>query len=125
MDLSVIAVLFGMSTIWVFLYKRDWLLQKLPSLILLIVNFGLFILAYILQYLSVGNPKLIIFLKMGFLAQLIFLLLVSVFRMVYYRDPVETFWTMDIKLMKDGIFNFVFWVGGIIIPAILISIKVL
>lgn len=125
MDLSLIAVLFGMSTIWVFLYKREWLLQKKPSLILLIVNFSFFVLAYIFDYWSIGNARLIVFLKMGFLSQLIFLLLVSIFRKIYNRDPVDTFWAIDVKLMKDGIFNFIFWVTAIMIPAILISTKIL
>lgn len=114
-----------MDTLIVFMYKRDWLLSRQPFTILLAVNFLLLILSYLLQYYSVGNPKMVVALKMPVLSQLLFIGLVTVFRKVYNRDPVDTFWTMDVSLMKDGIFNFFFWVLAIILPAILAFTKVI
>jgi len=118
--MDFIYIILGMNTLIVFIYKRDWFLRRKPFLILLFVNFLLLILGYLLQYYSVGNHKMVVVLKMPMLSQLLFIGLVIIFRKVYNRDPVDTFWTMDVSLMKDGIFNFFFWVVAIILPVILI-----
>lgn len=99
-----------MTTLIVFMYKRDWLWSRKPFTILLAVNFQLLILGYLLQYYSVGNPKMVVALKMPVLSQLLFIALVTIFRKVYNREPVDTFWTMDVSLMKDGIF-LIFYFG--------------
>lgn len=116
--MNIIFVFLGMSTLLVFLYKREWLLGRRPFLILLVLNVILFILGYILE--NGVDFKLSVALKMGLLSQLIFTALVTLFRRIYKRDPVDTFWTMDVSLMKDGIFNFVFWVLGGVIPALIV-----
>jgi hypothetical protein len=123
MDFAYIAL--GLNTLAVFLYKREWLLKKKPFTILLAVNILLLILGYIFQYNLIGNPNMVVALKMPLLSQLIFISLVTIFRKVYNRDPVNTFWTMDISLMKDGIFNFTFWVTAILLPSILVFTKVI
>ncbi len=123
MDFAYIAL--GLNTLAVFLYKREWLLKKKPFTILLAINILLLILGYIFQYNLIGNPNMVVALKMPLLSQLIFISLVTIFRKVYNRDPVDTFWTMDISLMKDGIFNFTFWVTAILLPSILVFTKVI
>jgi len=123
MDFAYIAL--GLNTLAVFLYKREWLLKKKPFTILLAVNILLLILGYIFQYNLIGNPNMVVALKMPLLSQLIFISLVTIFRKAYNRDPVDTFWTMDISLMKDGIFNFTFWVTAILLPSILVFTKVI
>ena len=114
-----------MNTLVVFMYKREWLLSKKPFTILLAINLILLVVGYLLQYYSIGNPKMVIALKMPVLSQLLFIGLVTIFRKVYNRDPVDTFWTKDVSLMRDGIFNFFFWVVAIIILAILVFTKVI
>lgn len=123
MDFAYIAL--GLNTLAVFLYKREWLLKKKPYTILLAINILLLILGYIFQYNLIGNPNMVVALKIPLLSQLIFISLVTIFRKVYNRDPVDTFWTMDISLMKDGIFNFTFWVTAILLPSILVFTKVI
>ncbi len=123
--MDFIYIILGMNTLIVFMYKRDWLLSRKPFTITLTVNFLLLILGYLLQYYSVGNPKMVVALKMPVLSQLLFIGLVTIFRKIYNRDPVDTFWTMDVSLMKDGIFNFFFWVVAIILPAILVFTKII
>lgn len=113
-------ILIGMNPLIVFLYHREWLLDKTIFKILLLVNLILFIVGYALQNNSINNFKLVVALKMPILSQLLFVILVFVFRKIFNRDPVDTFWTMDVKLMKDGIFNFIFWVLGGLLPAILV-----
>jgi hypothetical protein len=118
--MDFIFILLGINTLLVFLYQREWLLQKRPFTILLAFNLILFVLGYVLQHFPIGNPKLIVALKMPVLSQLLFMGLITVFRKIYNRDPVDTFWSSDISLMKDGIFNFVFWVVAVVLPAILV-----
>lgn len=119
--MSIVAVFVGMSTLWIFLFKREWLLSKKCFSNLLIINILLFVLSFVFKYFDIGDINLIEFLKMGLISQLVFLPLVAIFRMIYSRNPKETFWSMDLDLMKDGVFNFVYWVCAIIIPALLIS----
>lgn len=85
----------------------------------------MFIGSYIFETNLIGNPKVVIALKMPLLSQLLFILMIVCFRKIYNRNPVDTFWTMDRGLMKDGIFNFVFWVIGVILPAILVFTKII
>ena len=42
---------------------------------------------------------------------IIFFILSKIYKSFFGKNPEDTFWTMDTKLMKDGIFNFLF--GGI------------
>jgi hypothetical protein len=125
MDINFVFVLLGINTQIVFLYKREWLLEKIPFLILLVVNIVLLAAGYLLEAKLIGNPKLVIALKMSLFSQLIFISMVFIFRKIYSRDPVDTFWTMDLKLMKDGIFNFVFWLAAGIIPAIIVFDRII
>ena len=118
--MNFIYIALGMTTLLVFLYKREWLLNKNSALALLGWNLVLFILGSLLFNFEVGNPKMVVALKMPLLAQVIFIVLVSIFRKIYKYDPVDTFWTMDTSLMKDGIFNFLFFSTAIIFPAILV-----
>jgi hypothetical protein len=125
MNIDFIFILFGMNTLIVFLFKREWLLEKNTFLLLLAANIFLFIAGYILEAKQMigGNPKLVLALKMPLLSQLLFICMVICFRKIYKRNPVDTFWTMDKKLMKDGVFNFVFWVVGVLLPTILVFTK--
>ena len=123
--MDFVFILLGINTLFVFLFKREWLLQKHSFFIMLICNFILCIFCYVLQYHSIGNPKLVVALKMPVISQVLFVIFVFVFRKLYDRNPVDTFWTMDSTLMKDGIFNFVFWFLAIMLPAYLVFEKVI
>lgn len=125
MDINFVFIILGTNTLLVFLYKREWLLEKKSYLILLIANLILFGMGYLLQAKLIGNPKLVVALKMPLLSQLLFSFMVICFRKIYKRTPVDTFWTMDMTLMKDGVFNFVFWFLAIILPAILVFGKII
>ncbi len=114
-----------MNTLAVFLFKREWLLKKHSFTILLVFNLILFALYHVLESYAIGDQKMIVALKMPVLSQLVFICLLTIFQKIYKRDPVDTFWSTDIRLMNDGIFNFFFWVVGIILPAILVFKKVI
>jgi|SRR5580700_787566 hypothetical protein len=34
--------------------------------------------------------------------------LLWIYRKLFHSNPADTFWSMDINLMKDGIFNFIY-----------------
>jgi hypothetical protein len=37
---------------------------------------------------------------------------------MHKRNAVDTFWPMDTRVFKDGMFNFIVWSLGMIIPVI-------
>ncbi|HTB25202.1 MAG TPA: hypothetical protein VK711_07515 [Puia sp.] len=106
--MNIIFLILGMNVLFIFFFQRPWLLNMKPYLILLSINLLLFILAYLFHHYSIGDPRFTVLLKVPFLYQLSFLALLWIYRKLYHADPVDTFWSMDIKLMKDGIFNFIF-----------------
>lgn len=118
--MDFIFILLGINTLIIFLYKREWLLQKQPFIIVMACNLTLFMLGYVLQHYSIVISKFVVALKMPLLSQLLFLSLAFLFRKIYDRDVVDTFWVSDLRLMKDGVFNFIFWVTGIMLPAVLV-----
>lgn len=118
--MDFIFILLGINTLFIFLYKREWLLQKQPFIIVMACNLTLFMLGYVLPYYSIVISEFVVALKMPLLSQLLFLSLAFLFRKIYDKDAVDTFWVNDLRLMKDGVFNFIFWVTGIMLPAVLV-----
>ena len=117
MDFLYIAL--GLNILLIFLVKREWLLEKHPFSILLLCNTSLFLLGYLLPYFSIVYSIMVVALKIPILSQLLFMLLVKVFRKTN-KIHVDTFWTMDKHLMKDVKFNVAFWLIAILLPAILV-----
>ena len=103
-------VLLGLNVQFIFLLKRELLFNKKSFLIILSFNLVLFF---------IGNIEFLRPLKIGIASQLIFTLLLLMFKIVFKKNPVDTFWVVDTSLIKDGIFNFLFWVLGILIPVFL------
>lgn len=123
--MDFIYIVLGMNTLIIFIYVRKWLVCRKPFMILFAINFLLLTMGYLFQYYSVGNSRMVVALKMPVLAQSLFIGLVAIFRKVYNRDPVDSFWTMDANLMKDGVFNLFFWMVAIILPAILVFTNII
>ena len=123
--MDFIFIILGMSTMLLFLFKRDWLMNKNASILLLVWNIFLFCGGYSLQFYRIGNPEIVIALKISLLCQIIFFVLVFSFRKLYGKNPEDTFWTMDISLLKDGIFNFLFWVIAGFVSAVLVFTKII
>ena len=104
----------------IFIYKRQWLFDKRIFISIALTSFLLFGVSYALSKLDIGNPKFIPALKIPFLAVVVFFIMNRIFFQVYQRNPEDTFWSMDLTLMRDGIFNLLFWFIGVMIPAFLI-----
>ncbi|MFY7812031.1 MAG: hypothetical protein ACOVQ2_09900 [Flavobacterium sp.] len=115
-----ILVILALNILYIFYFKREYLNNNKTFIIILIFNLFLFLLSIIINYTNYYNSENIKLLKVPIISQIIYFALLSVFRKLYNRDPKDTFWSMDIKLMKDGIFNFIFLILGILIPIILI-----
>ena len=117
--MTIIFSIIALSIHAIFLFKREILLQKKSFLILLIVSFFIMIISIIIIK-SDAKIKNIEMLQIPFLALIIFFLMNKVYDYIYGKNAKDTFWTNDIKLIKDGIFNFLFWVLGLIIPVFLV-----
>lgn len=116
--MNVVFILTGLNIFAIFLFKRDWLLQWKPFLYLLAINSALFIAAHSLQYYAIGNPEFISALKIPAPQQLLFIILLLIYRATFKRNPRDTWHSLDWKLMKDGIFNFIFWTSSFL-PVVL------
>ncbi len=103
----------------IFLFKRELLTDKLWEKWIWFGVGVLFVIGFIgKNYYQ--NIKILPLLMMPIMTYGIFKILLIIYRNMYGKTPVDTFYSMDLKLMKSGIFNFIFWVLGIIIPAIVI-----
>lgn len=98
---NVLPMIVRMNMRWIFILLREWLLKQNVYIILLIVNFMLFVFGFVRIFLFSQ------FLRMALPDQLVFLILGTIFRKIYHRYPVDTLWSMNWKEMRDGIFNFI------------------
>jgi hypothetical protein len=107
----------------IFLFKREILFNKMKFRVLLSISFGLFLLGYLLKGLDISSKNMAM-MQVPFLALIIFYIMSFIYNKMFGENPADSFWSMDISLMKDGIFNFLFWVVGLIAP-ILLAYKIL
>lgn len=117
--MDFIFVLIGISIHGVFLYKRELLFQKRTFLVLLGIGALCFMLTYVLPE-SVGRRNMVLMMRFPLLTLIIFFIMKSIYFKMYETDAKDTFWSMDWKLMKDGVFNFLFWFLGLMIPVYLV-----
>lgn len=110
----------GMLVHGIFIFRRDILYKKTSFIIVLAFSLLLFCLSYAFQALPLGNPKLVVLLKVPLLSLAIFFVMRRIFYRMYKKNPEDTFWFMDVSLMKDGIFNFLFWFLGMFIPILMV-----
>lgn len=113
----LIAVL-GLFVQFIFLFKRELLFDKKSFTLILIAGVALFVLSYILMSNNVGNPNVVRLLTVPIMSAGVFYALNWVFFKIYNRNPEDTFWSMNWSQMRDGIFNFLFWFLGIMLPVV-------
>lgn len=112
----IILIFFGLSIFFVFLFKREFLVDKRLTVYFIIYCLVLCILGLLLQYNNVkGGEILILPLFQFFIYRIFYKIFVSIYR----REPKDTFWSMDLSLMKDGIFNFLYVISSLCIPLFL------
>src|SRR5688500_17213223 len=104
MDFIIIVI--SMFVHIIFIYKREWLFDKKIFMVIFGISTLTFVLGFILLNSKIGNPKFIPALKMPLLALAVFFIMKNIFFRIYKKNPEDTFWSMDISLMRDGVFNF-------------------
>lgn len=117
--MALVFAVLGLSMHIIFLFKRELLFEKKPFLIFFTITSTLFLLAYFFIWKGVGDPKFIRFLRVPFLTLSIFFVMKSVYLEFFEKNAEDTFWSMNPNLMKDGIFNALFWFLGFLIPLFL------
>lgn len=114
--MEFLLILVSLSTIWLFMFKIDWLLIKRPFLIYACVSFALFVISY---FQLIEIPLLEV-LKMPFISALIFKGMHLIFLFILKRNPENTFWEFSKKPLPDILFTLFFWLLGAGLPFILV-----
>jgi hypothetical protein len=106
--LNIFIVFLGLNVFIIFVVKREWLFNKKPFGLLLSFNLFLLLAGFYFPAHSIGDPRFTPLLRVPFIYQILLLPLAWIYRKLYHKDPVDTLWSMDIRLMRDGIFNFIY-----------------
>ncbi len=105
----------GVSVHLIFLFKRELLFDQRTFKILLMVSFSLFLIFFLIRENSTPAKGLETLL-VPFLALIVFWVMKNIYKGFFRQDAKDTFYSMDLKLMRDGVFNFLFWVVGLTLP---------
>lgn len=118
--MNILLLLIGLNPMYIFLFRRELLIEKKSFLILTVINIALFISSYILEFILTTNVEYIAALRMPVLSLGVFKILSLIYFRLYNTSPLDTFWSMDARLFKDGVFNLLFWILGAALPLFLI-----
>jgi len=113
--MTAILTIIAISVHAIFVFKREILLDKKKFIALVAVSLVLVGLCYLAKgfEIKIRNVEM---LTIPFFALIVFLLMSTVYRMIFNKDAEDSFHSMDIRLMKDGIFNALFWLVGLLLP---------
>lgn len=114
--MGLIFVLFGLSTMWLFMFRIEWLLNFHSFLLNLIYDVFLFGIAFLLIDYSFFDEKYLVALKMPLVSSIMFFVMLQMFKRVKGRNPENTFWTFSRKPLSDVIFTILFWFLGVGLP---------
>jgi len=120
--MDLIFVLIGLSTVWIFMFKIEWLFLTETFAVNIIYNILLFGISFLLVQNQLGNPKFLLLLRMPLFSSFVFFILYKGFKKIYQRNPENTFWTFTGKPIQDVIFTLLFWFFGGGLPFILIKL---
>lgn len=102
--MDVILVIIGLSVFFVFLFKRE-VLEKTKSAIYIATLCAILFFAGIILFYF--NIKIASTLMIPLVQFVLYRLFYFTFVKIYKRKPKDTWWSMDLSLMADGIFNFI------------------
>lgn len=118
--MDYVYVVLGTSTMWLFMYKIEWLFSYKSYVINLCYDVMLFAVSFLLINYHIGNPKFLVALRMPLISSIIFRVLYIIFIKIYKRDPENTFWVFEKKPVEDVIFSMLFWILGVGLPVVLV-----
>ena len=112
-------MLFGLSTVFVFMFKIEWLHNNKTFLYFAVYCCFLFLLSYFIESASLHINE-VAALRMPLVSALIFFLLASIFKKAYNREPKNTFYSFTKQHWTDVVFSILFWILGVGIPMFLL-----
>jgi hypothetical protein len=110
--MSELIVFSSFYILYIFLFDRSILSKKKTSTGILVLTILCFVTGHILTYVEFKGGEL---LKVPLLQFLLFKVFYLIFIKIFKREPLDSFWTMDKKLMKDGVFNFILGIIPVLI----------
>jgi hypothetical protein len=118
--LTIVFVLIATSVHGIFLIKREILFDNKHFRTLLKISIGLFSLNYLLRTFDIKTRNMEM-MQIPFIALLIFFSIKFIYNKIYDENPEDTYMSGDFSLIRDGIFNALFWMIGLIGPIILVT----
>jgi hypothetical protein len=119
--MDIVYVILGLSTMWLFMFKIEWLFNRKYFLVNIAYNVVLFCISLLIINSQLGNPKMVVALKMPLVSSIIFFVLYCLFRVIYKRNPENTFWTFTKKPIQDIMFTLMFWFLGVGLPIFIVG----
>jgi len=124
--LVVLFTALSLSTFVIFMYQRAWFDDPAYLRALVAAGAVLFATALVLEYVGVHTKNdFFLVLKVPLLSLGLYKALQWGFVRRFGYRPRDSFWSMDRRLLKDGVFNFLFGVLGILVPMGLVFARVL
>ena len=109
----------ALSIHMIFLFKRELLTDKRVAKWIWIGALGLFIAGYTLSPEYKHIIRTLPVLMMPIMTLSLYEVLLILYKAIFGKVPQDTFYTMDIRKLRSGLFNFIFWVVGSLVPAML------
>lgn len=118
--MGFVYIFIGMSTLWLFGYKIEWLFNQKSYWANIGYDVFLYVIALVMLYEKIGNPRFVIALKVPLISSIVFRVLYLGFRKIYKRNPENTAWSFTRKPTEDVVFSMLFWLLGGCLPFILV-----
>jgi hypothetical protein len=118
--MNIVLMLFGLSSVWLFMFKMEWLLNAKAFSIYIVYSLLLFVVATILQDSEQFNYVATKALKIPLISGAIFKILFLGFKTIFKKNPENTFWSLEKKPIENIIFSVLFWLLGVGLPFVFI-----
>ncbi len=114
--ISLIFVLFGLSITVLFMEKMEWLMDKKMYPWIILYCTILYLASFLFLHTTIVIPAVAKVLRIPIFSFIIFVIFHSIFKILFKRDPENTYWAFTSKPIQDVIFCMLFWILGVLIP---------
>ncbi|HVW13245.1 MAG TPA: hypothetical protein VHB54_05475 [Mucilaginibacter sp.] len=112
--MNIICVILGLNIYGIFIIKPELLYRRKFFFPHFVFNFALYVIGHLLEHFGIGNPKYESLLKIPAPQQALFFILLIVCKILFWRDPKDTFRSMAPGKPKHRTFSFIFIVLSVI-----------